>query len=253
MKAVLSHSLGPGGWVELTHDLPRHAVAESAFLLRAMAGGFPAGTVHLAVVDPGVGGARAPVAIACRDGSALVGPDNGVLFPLATALGRPRGYRLDPRRIGARPRVGATFDGRDLFAPAAALLARGRSPDRLGRPCRLRRYAIPPPARTARGAGGEVVHIDHFGNLITNVPTDWVPPGTERVGVRVGRSRPRSLPWTTHYESLGAGRLGALGSSFGTLELAVDRGRADRRLLARVGAPVILRWSRAVGRRSIGK
>jgi S-adenosyl-L-methionine hydrolase (adenosine-forming) len=242
MKAVLARRLPPGTVVDLAHDLRPHALGEAAFLLRAMAGGFPAGTVHVAVVDPGVGGRRAPVAVACADGSVLVGPDNGILVPLADALGRPRAFRIEARRWADPARVGATFDGRDLFAPAAAFLAEGGSPSRMGRPIRLHRYALPEPRRRKDGARGEVVHEDRFGNLVSNVPTEWVPERVRRLELTVGRSAPRRLPFARTYEELGRGQLGCLGSSFGLVEAAVAEGSAARRLGARVGDPLRLRW-----------
>ncbi len=243
MKAVLLRTVPPDRLIDLTHELTAHAVPEAAFVLWSMAREFPSGTVHLAVVDPGVGGARAPVAVECRDGSYLVGPDNGVLFPLAEALGIRRAVRLDPARIERPGRVGTTFDGRDLFAPAAARLARGEPISRLGPAHRLRPLRWPEPrALRGEGAEGAILHIDRFGNVITNVPVGWLPKGGTRVSVRVGRGRERSLSRATSYEALGTGRLGVLGSSFGLVELAVARGRAADRLRVRVGARVRLGW-----------
>ena len=245
MKAVLSRRIPPGHVVDLTHDLPRHETGEAAFVLRAMAEGFPAGTVHVAVVDPGVGGRRAPVVIECTEGSRLVGPDNGLLWPLAEALGFRAAFRISTdRRVPSR-RVGTTFDGRDVFAPAAGRLAGGSSPSRMGPSMRPVRASLARAERHRNGALGRVMHVDRFGNAVTNVPSTWVPPGTDRIGVRtrLGRSAPRSVRWTTSYEELGVGRLGALGSSFGSVELAVARGRADRRLQLRVGASVSFTWS----------
>lgn len=242
MKAVLAHRLLPGNVVDLAHDLRPHAVGEAAFLLRAMAGGFPPGTVHVAVVDPGVGGRRAPIAIECGDGSTLVGPDNGVLWPLATLLGRPKAYRIDPEKLGSGERVGTTFDGRDLFAPTAARLALGVRASRLGRPIRPRPYSVPTARATPWGARGEVLHTDRFGNLITDVPTDWLPESTSRATVRVDRTRPRTVPVARSYETLGPGRAGLLGSSFGLLEVAVREGSAARRFGAGTGSRVELRW-----------
>ena len=245
MKAVLLRTLSAGRVVDLAHDLPAHAIGEAAFIVRAMARSFPAGTVHVVVVDPGVGGRRAPIVVECSDGSRLVGPDNGVLFPLAKELGAPRAYRIDPGRLGLTTRVGTTFDGRDLFAPAAAKLAEGTPPSRLGPPIALHRYAVPEPRYFGRAARGEVVHVDRFGNLITNIPTAWVPPRTRRLIVSVARHRSRTLPWATSYEALGPALLGAIGSSFGTVELARNRGRAADRWRARVGHLVQLRWASA--------
>jgi len=249
MKAVLAHSIDLGRVVDLTHDLPAHDVRQAAFLLHAMARGFPAGTVHVAVVDPGVGGRRAAIAIRCRDGSVLVGPDNGVLAPLAEALGGPEAFRIDLGRLGVRERVGTTFDGRDLFAPAAARLATGTAPRRLGDRTAFRRCALPSPKRYPRGARGEVLHVDRFGNLISDIPTEWVPSSPEGLSVTVGAgARPRRVPWTSSYEEIPRGTIGALGSSFGLVEIAVARGHAARRLRAHAGTRLSLHWGRPPAR-----
>jgi S-adenosyl-L-methionine hydrolase (adenosine-forming) len=243
MKAVLARSLPPGHVIDLSHDLPAHGIREAAFVVRAMAGGYPAGTVHVVVVDPGVGTDRAPLVIACRDGSRLVGPDNGVLAPLSDALGGGRAYRIDPGRIpGAPARIGTTFDGRDLFAPTAARLALGARASSLGRPIAAQELDLPEPSRKRRSATGEIVHVDSFGNLITSIPTSWIPRRTARVSVRLRRSPSRTLPFVTSYASLPLGRLGVLGSSFGTLEIAVREGRAIGRLRAPAGSTVAFGW-----------
>ncbi len=238
MKGVLARALPPGHVIDLAHDLTPHAVREAGFLLQAMARGFPPGTVHVAVVDPGVGGSRAPIVARCADGSVLIGPNNGVLGPLAVALGRPCAFRIERTGLAAGPRVGVTFDGRDLFAPAAAAAALGRRPESFGPPVRLRRLPGAPLRLSRRTAVGEVAHIDRFGNLVTNVPTDWAPAAPSSLDVVIGRARRLRLPLVTHYEALGRGRAGVLGSSFGLLEIAVDRGRADRRFRARTSTAV---------------
>ena len=250
MKAVLvAGGVPPGQIVDLAHDLAPHGVREAAFLFREMARGFPRPTVHLVIVDPGVGGRRQPIVIATRSGPLLVGPDNGVLVPLARELGLRRAYRIrDPGRGGAR--VGTTFDGRDVFAPTAARLALGDPLASVGPRTEVRPYAIPEPVRRREGARGEVVHIDRFGNVITNVPSRWVGTKTRRVVMRCGRSPPRTLPWVTSYERLGRGRLGALASSFGLVEVAVAEGRASDRLKVRVGSPVTLAWRPAPAART---
>ncbi len=242
MKAVLAHRVPPGSVVDLAHDLRPHAIGEAAFLFRAMAVGFPAGTVHVAVVDPGVGGRRAPIAIECADGSTLVGPDNGVLMPLADALGRPRAFRIERTSLHAAPAVGTTFDGRDLFAPVAALLAEGVGASRLGRPIRPHKYALPVARRMRSGAHGQVLHEDRFGNLVTNIPSEWIPAGTDRVRLGFGRDPARTLLLVASYERLGKGRAGLLPSSFGRLEVAVAQGHAARRFRATVGHTVTVGW-----------
>ncbi|MCI4365198.1 MAG: SAM-dependent chlorinase/fluorinase [Thermoplasmata archaeon] len=231
--------------VDLAHDLPRHQISEAAFVFRAMASSFPAGTIHVAVVDPGVGGARFPVAIRCGEGSVLIGPDNGVLSPLASALGRPQAFRLDPERVATGPRVGTTFDGRDLFAPAAGRIANGESLSSLGTKAEFQELRLPVATRISGGVSGEVVHVDHFGNLITNVPTPWIPRGVPRLSVAIGPRRSTSVPWVASYETLGRGRAGSLGSSFGTVEVAVADGSASARFRGRTGTPVVFRWGRS--------
>ncbi len=243
MKAVLLRTVGAARLVDLAHDLPPHGVVEAAFLVRAMASGFPAGTVHLVVVDPGVGGPRAPLAVACADGSVLVGPDNGVLMPLARALGRPRAFRLDPARIGVRRRVGTTFDGRDLFAPAAARIANGVDPARLGTPMRPVEGPLPEPRRASGRLTGTVVHLDRFGNIVTNIPAAWVPPETRTVELGWGRRR-RTLRWVTSYGEAPVGTLVALGSSFGTVEIARNQRSAAARTDLSVGASLVVRFGR---------
>jgi S-adenosyl-L-methionine hydrolase (adenosine-forming) len=246
MKAVLANSLEPGRLIDLAHDLPPHEVREAAFLLSAMASGFPPGTVHVAVVDPGVGGRRAPIVIRCADGSLLVGPDNGVLTLLADRLGRPMGFRILPERLSSRERVGTTFDGRDVFAPAAALLANGMPPEQIGPRVTFQRTLLPDPRRRPDGARGEVLHTDRFGNLVTNVPTGWVPDDRSELLVIVGpRGRARRLPWVRSYEELKKGTLGALGSSFGLIEIAMARGSAARRLRAGPGSRIDLAWGQS--------
>lgn len=246
MKAVLARSIPPGRVVDLAHDLPAHAVGEAAFVVRAMAVGFPAGTVHVVVVDPGVGGHRQPIVVACQDGSYLVGPDNGVLAPLADTLGVAAVRRIDRRMA---PRVGTTFDGRDVFTPAAAHLATGGRLHDLGPPAEMRGLTLPLARRAGNELRGEVLHVDHFGNLVSNVPTEWVPSGTHALQVRIGRSRFVRLPRSSSYEALGPGRPGILGSSFGTLELAVAEGRAADRFRARAGTPLRFRGTARRARR----
>ncbi|EQD57434.1 protein containing DUF62 [mine drainage metagenome] len=245
MKAAIYRRIPRATIVDLAHDLPPHGVTEAAFVVRAMAARFPAGTVHVVVVDPGVGGRRAPVAVACADGSFVVGPDNGVLVPLAEALGRPVAVRLDPDRVAFGPRVGSTFDGRDLFAPAAARLAAGEPLAGLGSPHRLRPGPLPTPRRAPSGAAGTVVHVDRFGNLVTDLPGAWVPAELPAISLRFGRRAPRTVPWGTSYERIGRGRLGALVSSFGTVEIAIAEGNAAGRLHLAAGTAVRLTWTTA--------
>jgi S-adenosylmethionine hydrolase len=240
MKGVLMRWVPAASVVELTHELPAHGIRESAFLLRQMTGTFPAGTVHVAIVDPGVGGTRAAIAIRCTDGSVLVGPDNGLMIPARERFGGGRAFRLDPQRVVPGETLSATFHGRDLFAPAAGRIASGTAPADLGSPFRARYLELAGAKRHGPEVDGEVLHVDRFGNLVTNVPTDWIDPVPQQLGARVGRAPSRELNCVRTYSELRPGELGLVGSSFGTFELAVREGRASDRLAAGVGTPIRL-------------
>lgn len=242
LKAVLYRYVPPGHVVDLTHDVAAHDLVEGAFLLRQMAAGFPRGTVHLAIVDPGVGGQRAPLAVRCADGSHLVGPDNGLLAPLAQRLGAPETFELEPPRLRLDgSSISPTFEGRDLFAPAAGMLATGVRVETLARPHPLTPLALPEPVRSGHGISGEVLHIDRFGNLISNVPTPWIGARTRTLAIQLGARRAVRLPRVRTYEELPAGSLGVLGSSFGTLEVSARESSAAELLGARLHQPLRFR------------
>ncbi|MFZ0891286.1 MAG: SAM-dependent chlorinase/fluorinase [Thermoplasmata archaeon] len=245
MKAVLSRYVPLARVVDLAHDLTPHRIDEAGFLLEAMGREFPRGTIHVAVVDPGVGGNRRALLIECRDGTRLLGPDNGVLMPLAQSLGIRRSFALEPARVGRPGRVGTTFDGRDLFAPAAGRLVQGEPPERLGHPVRPKSYHLPVARMSASTSHGSILHIDRFGNLITNIPSTWVPCATKELRIRLGRRVRQTVPWVRSYEMLRRGNFGALGSSFGTIEFAIVEENASRRVRAQVGNSVEVSWAQA--------
>jgi hypothetical protein len=213
--------LAPGAAVvDLGHELEPGDVAGAAFLLAAAAPAFPRGTVHLAVVDPGVGSDRRILALATAEATFLA-PDNGLLTPFldagtAFAVERPDLYLEAP---------GATFHGRDRFAPVAAALLRGEPPARLGPPVTdPRRLPARPPRRSPLALEGEVVHVDRFGNLVTNLPSSWLPRSfqAEVDGHPVGLA-------ARHYAELPEGAPGLLPGSLGTLEVSL-RGASLARL-----------------------
>ena len=237
MKAVLYRRVPPGHVVDIAHDLPAQGIDEAAFLLRHIGAAFPSGSVHVAIVDPGVGGRRAPLAVRCRDGSYLVGPDNGVLAPLADHLGVASVVRILHDRVNPDGRASATFEGRDLFAPAAARLATGATMRSLGPPSALTPHPLAEPRRDGAWVHGSVVHTDRFGNAVTNVPSEWFARSPDSLRVRFGGRR-RVLPRRRIYAELALGELGVLGSSFGTLEVSAREASASELLGLRVGARV---------------
>jgi len=227
--------------VDVTHHVPAHDVVQGALSLLAAAPYFPRGTVHIAVVDPGVGTARRPIVVEA-DGMLFVGPDNGILMPAAERMGFRRALLLDKPEFW-RTRVSPVFHGRDIFGPVAAHLARGVDPARLGTkvddPVRL---DFGRPKRGADGAfDAKVLSVDAFGNITTNVPEPDAPaPGT-RVSAETASWRASVTMRRTYGEAANSEDVLLVGSS-GFVELAVSRGRADERWSLRAGDALRLRW-----------
>jgi S-adenosyl-L-methionine hydrolase (adenosine-forming) len=244
MKGVIL-GICPGvALVDLSHQVEPGDVAGGALILRAAVPYFPPGTVHLAVVDPGVGGERRPVAL--RAGSQwLVGPDNGLLWPaaawLAERAGEPRPEaRLLSNPAYRLPQLSATFHGRDLFAPAAAHLARGVAWESLGPPVEdpVQRR-IPTARRTPAAVEGEVLALDRFGNAITNIaPADVAALG-ERWLLEAGSAC--VMGPDSHYGAVPEGEPVVVLDSFGFYELAVNRRSAAERYRLTRGDRVTIR------------
>ncbi|WP_373065191.1 S-adenosyl-l-methionine hydroxide adenosyltransferase family protein [Gemmatimonas sp.] len=226
MKGVLTTLAQGIPLLDLTHDVPAQDVAFARLTLARYWRRFPVGTVHVAIVDPGVGTSRAAIAV-CSEGRFLVGPDNGVLSPALFALDA----RVVSLTVDAK--ASPTFHGRDIFAPAAALLARGASMEMLGEPyiepVRLR---TPQPRRTPDGTlHGEILTIDRFGNAITNLAA------RDGVAVQVGGHEVRLV---RTYGEAAPGELIALVGSSGFVEIAVRDGHAAARVRLSRGQPVEL-------------
>ena len=227
--------------VDITHAIPSGDVLAGAFVLRNAAPEFPPGSVHLAVVDPGVGSRRKPIAVSGR-GSLWVGPDNGLLsFPLEDPGAETR--EITAPALSGRP-LSETFHGRDLFAPCAARLAAGFPFAQVGP--RTTGPVILSEAKPAVGNGrvaGQVIHVDHFGNAITNIPGEALDAlaGTagERRGLKV-LAGSRSLPVAATYADVERGAPVAVVGSCGLLELAVNGGNGAEFLQLRRRDPVVV-------------
>jgi len=219
--------------VDVTHEVPPQDVVAGAFTLAAAAPWFPRGTIFLAVVDPGVGSARALLA-ARADGRYFVGPDNGLLAPVL-ARATPRAVvRLTNRRYWLTD-VSRTFQGRDIMAPVTAHLAAGGSLARLGTPhSRIVPLDLPTPQREGRRLCGCIIHIDGFGNLITNLPASALASGGRLAGPPVRYQRRQVRVVSSYVEGRGQ-ELIALANSQGLIELAVREGSAAWMCSARRG------------------
>lgn len=247
MKGVILAINRRARMIDITHEVRPQCVAQAAFLTQAAWSSFPPDAVHLVVVDPGVGTARRALALETPRGR-FVGPDNGVLSAALPDDRRPRTegpVELPPRhraiaitnRSYLREPVSATFHGRDVFAPAAAHLSLGVALDELGEP--VARIAALPPFRAQPDASGviqaAVVHIDRFGNAVTDVRRDDLPEGP--LDIEIAGRRVSGLV-RTYAEAEG---LAALVGSSGYLEIALREGNAAQALGIDIGAHVVIR------------
>jgi S-adenosylmethionine hydrolase len=240
MKGVISGIAPEARIVDLTHDVKRYHVNEAAYALFAGRRYFPTETIFCCVVDPGVGTGRRPVAVEVVDERGrvfVICPDNGLVTPLLP--GASRAITLDdPRFHLAEP--SATFHGRDIFAPAAAHLAAGVPFSELGSPLvpsRLTRLEWPEAQPEVDGWSAMVIHVDAFGNLITNLPGAALEEGAWYV--RLGDHVVDRLVRTFGEVAVGAGA--AYVGSSGLLEIAVREGDAGREWQAGVGSRVLVR------------
>jgi S-adenosylmethionine hydrolase len=240
VKGVILSVFPEARLVDLSHELAPGDVAAASELLARATPFFPAGTVHLAVVDPGVGTARRGLAL-LSGGQLYVGPDNGIFAgALELAGADPVCFALENRGLW-RESVSPVFHGRDVFGPVAAYLARGGDLREVGpavEPSGLVRLARPAPVATADGLRGEVVHVDRFGNLVTNLRA---PEGVTAASVEVAGLR---LPLSRTYQDAAPGALVALVGSSGKIEIAVNGASAAARLAAGRGLVVIFRAPR---------
>ncbi|MBW2261850.1 MAG: SAM-dependent chlorinase/fluorinase [Deltaproteobacteria bacterium] len=222
--------------VDLSHDVPAGDVAAGAWCLRVAAPTFPSGTVHLAVVDPGVGGGRRPV-IVSRGGHLFVGPDNGLL---SLARGEvDAAWTIEPDRVRVRDRVAPTFHGRDVFAPAAARLASGAAAQDFAVRMQVSALeSLPLDLGWSEEGGvavGRVVHVDRFGNLVTSLPADLLVRSCAAGGSADGRP---VLAAVACYEAIPDGGVAFIEGSQGLVEISLRDGSAAKSLGLGVGAEV---------------
>ncbi|ATB28062.1 SAM hydrolase/SAM-dependent halogenase family protein [Melittangium boletus] len=238
MKAAILRVAPHVHLVDLTHEVAPQDVRGGAFLLWSAVESFAEGSLHLAVVDPGVGSARRGVAVRSRRGDMLVGPDNGLLVPALSLLGGMDVAVELTEPAGWGPRRSRTFHGRDVFAPVVGHLAMGVPLEKLGRALtRLETpFSFPAPRREDDTLVGEVLHVDTYGNLVTNVPGESLPT---RFQVRLGTTVIPDAPHV-HYQTVASGAPLSLVGSTGLLEVSVRDGSAARELGVGRGASVYI-------------
>jgi S-adenosylmethionine hydrolase len=238
MKGVI-YSLNPAAdMVDITHMVPPHDVYSAAFTLLCCYKDFPKSTIHLVVVDPGVGSRRRPILVMAGD-YYFIGPDNGVFSYVYQREHVSRVVNLTSQHYYRAP-VSNTFHGRDIFAPCAAALSKGVGWQMLGEeiddPVR---FNVPMPSSgDGKRIRGTVIHIDRFGNIITNVTQTELTESAVRAGARVkiGKQEPARI--LSHFAEAAQNELFAYFGSAGFLEIAVPRQSAARLVEARRGIEV---------------
>jgi S-adenosylmethionine hydrolase len=234
LKGRLLHAKTSFTLVDIAHDVPAHDIHAAAWLVGQGCLAFPSGTLHIVVVDPGVGTDRSLVWARLGTSEShqeFLCPDNGVL-----TLALQRLPLIAARRITVSGDAAATFHGRDVLAPLAVQLLDGLPPEPLGAPLHdLARLHWPSHQETPAGIQGEVIHIDAFGNLVTNLPASLLPRLRAAGRLRVGPHEFTTVVRT--YGEAARGTPVALVGSQGFIEAAIVEGRAAERCNARIGTP----------------
>jgi hypothetical protein len=247
-KAVILGICPDAEVVDLTHDIRKYAIGDGALALWSAVPYLPVG-VHVAVVDPGVGTARRPLAIRVERGDTLIGPDNGLLVPAAGRLGGIAEARLLANPAYRLPVVTSTFHGRDIFSPAAAHLARGVAFETVGPPVDPGTL-VPSPLPSATpldgGLATEVVYVDTFGSLkLSALAADVRDAVGDPVGrvflVRTADGRSMEVPWVRAFGEREAGEALLYEDSYGRACIAVNQGDAAAALRLGDGDRVELR------------
>jgi S-adenosylmethionine hydrolase len=243
MKGVVS-SITDARLIDITHEISPHNIREGAFILWTTAPYFPVGTVHVAVVDPGVGTERKGLVITTKK-QILVGPDNGILLPTAHLLSDFVVYEITNPKYMIHP-LTRTFHGRDIFAPVAAYISRGVPFSEIGTPTtHFKDLQFQLGEHQGDRIVGKILYIDRFGNLITNIPNDILQKDIEQKTITVvsGDWRLEQVPFVSSYGFVKQG--GVLltigGNHF--LEISVNQGNAAQILGLKEDADIQLLFS----------
>jgi len=230
--------------VNITHEVPSYDIQEGSYLLASAAGEFPAGTVFLAIVDPGVGSARRPIAIETKDGKFFVGPDNGIFSDVIRTLGLKRAHSIDNVSWVRKSGVSMTFHGRDIFGPTAAHISKGAKVEEAGKVIdKLVIFARPDPVYDGSNFRGQVMHRDHYGNLLTNIPAELAAKAGLKNGmaltVRNGLIM-AAATFENRYSAVDNGKFVIVINSQGRLEIARNMASAGDSLRVRAGNEIII-------------
>jgi len=244
MKGVILSINAEAQIVDISHEVGRHNIYEAAFILLSTYSKFPRGSIHVVVVDPGVGTRRRAIVVETKR-YLFVGPDNGVLSLAVEDDGVSKVYEIK-NSLFLRSHISRTFHGRDIFAPVAAYLSLGISPKYVGPEISFRDMI-----KIARSKVGiindrtfraRVVYIDNFGNVITNIKASMIPREIHNVTIKF-RDKELAIPFKRAYDEVPRGEILSLINSFDYLEVAVNQGNAAKRLGLSIGDPIIVKFS----------
>lgn len=207
--------------VDITHQIPPQDIFGGAFTLRNFYRYFPQGSIHVAIIDPGVGSRRKPIALKA-DGYIFIGPDNGVFTFICRESKSAKVFEISNSKY-VLPNMSHTFHGRDIFAPAAAHISLGIPLEDLGKGVKKPvMISIKEPETRGDEIVGEFIYVDSFGNLISNIPSELIKPGSR---IYVGKRTINGI--SKSYSSAQKGELIAIIGSSGLLEISVNQGRAS--------------------------
>lgn len=226
VKGVILSACPGANIVDITHCAPAFNISSAAYVLSSYWEEFPPGTIHVAVVDPGVGSDRKAVAVK-YSGRWFVAPDNGILSYSLRGAAKYSAREISANFTSGR-KVSATFHGRDVFAPAAAHIAKGGAASALGPAVKELRFldgAVP--SASKNGVSGRVIHIDSFGNLVTNIRNVHIPPGTPAGSVITRVAGLSIIGLSKTYSDKKQGELVAYIGSCGYLEIGIVKGAAS--------------------------
>lgn len=221
MKGVILKINPSAKIVDISHNIPRHDIAAGAFAILSAAKYFPDDTIHVGVIDPEVGTSRRGIVIKSMSGQHFIGPDNGLLIPAAKSLGSFKVYEI-PEKL--KKKASPTFHGRDIFAPLAARISQGYNVEQFKLLKAYRQIYFGEARVTSGKIEGRVIHIDGFGNVITNIPQAMVKL---KLGEML-RFKKQSIPFARTYADAGEGKPVLIIGSHGFLEIAAHKASASQ-------------------------
>ena len=235
LKGVIKSIAPSAHIIDLVHEVEPFDIAGASYIIASSYKEFPEGTIHLVIVDPSVGSSRRPIAIVTRR-YYFVGPDNGVLIPAAERDGIEMVINLDNPEYHRKP-VSHTFHGRDIFAPAAAYIASGVSPEKLGTPVKPEELVRPPIeficVKSRRSVRTKIIHIDRFGNAVTSCTHEEFETGAEinigaRVMIRARHGESYKAIYKESFSLVRPGEMVVYRGSLGYIEIGIYMGSLSR-------------------------